>query len=337
VRKIADLLAANGQHEHDQLISVVGNSHFHVPFVELLALTECTVIAHDTRMVEFYMALRGIGGAEEVMMTALDSRGTTLNPTLNDQIDDMRLLQNLGLWEVTRRSKRFISHSVTCRELIKEQTGVFPELLPFANQRVPDGDITQMRRREARERVGFNDSVLHLVSFGYVDIRTKLNDLLIAAAGWLTLWGHSVSLHFAGGASESVSAELHAIATDMGVDDFTITGFLDEDHYQDYLLAADIGLQLRVSDFLGVSGPLSDLAAFGTTSIASEGLARDTNAPAYIHPVPSWISALQLAQEIERVAQTPVDAVEREQERLAYLRSMSPENYVSELLSILAN
>lgn len=337
VRGVSELLAANARHEHDELIAVIGNSHFHLPFVELLSLTECTVVSHDTRMVEFYMALRGKGGAEEVMVTTLEPGAQSLNPQLDDQIDDMRLLQNLGLWEVARRGKRFVTHSITCKDVIREQTGTQPFVLPFANQRVPQGDITESRRREARQRLGFSDNCLHLVSFGYVDVRTKLNDVLIASAAWLSHWGHKVNLTFAGGASEFVTAELNEQAEEMGVTGLTVTGFLEEHRYQDYLLAADIGLQLRVSDFLGVSGPLSDLSAFGTTSIASEGLARDTNAPSYVHRVPSWISALQLAQEIERVHEAPVDPAEREQSRLVYLKQMSPGNYVDQLLGILSS
>jgi hypothetical protein len=40
--------------------------------------------------------------------------------------------------------------------------------------------------------------------------------------------------------------------------------------FRDYLLAVDLGLQLRISPLLGVSGPLSDMAAYGTPSIARQ-------------------------------------------------------------------
>jgi glycosyltransferase involved in cell wall biosynthesis len=336
IRPVSDLLARNGHHDHDFLISVVGNSHFHLPFIELLTLTPCVVVAHDTRMVEFYMALRGIGGAEEVMLTSLDSPSARLHPTLEEQVADMRLLSNLGLWEIARRADSLIMHSVSCREMVAAQTGVTPHVLPFSNQRIPLGDVDNACRLQARERVGFTPEQLHLVTFGYVDLRTKLNDQLLAAAGWLTAWGHNVHITFAGGASEAVTEELMEIAGRLGVSNVKITGFLGESDYQDYLLAADIGIQLRVSDFLGVSGPLSDLAAFGTTGIATEGLARDISAPPYIHPVSVWSSGVQLAEEVLRVAGLPSDPEQRERERVEYLDRMSPTRYVQQLMQVLS-
>lgn len=335
IRPVSDLLARNGHHDHDFLISVVGNSHFHLPFIELLTLTPCVVVAHDTRMVEFYMALRGIGGAEEVMVTSLDSHSARLHPSLEEQVADMRLLSNLGMWEIARRAETLIMHSVSCREIIAQQTGVTPYVLPFSNQRIPVGDVNDARRQLARDRVGFTPEHLHLVTFGYVDVRTKLNDQILAAAGWLTAWGHNVQVTFAGGASEPVAEELMDIAGRLGVTRVTITGFLDEAAYQDYLFAADIGIQLRVSDFLGVSGPLSDLAAFGTTSIATAGLARDISAPSYIHPVSVWSSGVQLAEEVLRVAALPRDPEQRELDRQTYLASMSPGRYVEQLIEVL--
>jgi glycosyltransferase involved in cell wall biosynthesis len=247
----------------------------------------------------------------------------------------MRLLSNLGLWEIARRADSLIMHSLSCREMVVAQTGVTPYVLPFSNQRIPSGDVDNVRRLQAKERVGFTPEHLHLVTFGYVDLRTKLNDQLLAAAGWLTAWGHNVHITFAGGASEGVTEELMEIAGRLGVTNVEITGFLDEMDYQDYLMAADIGIQLRVSDFLGVSGPLSDLAAFGTTSIATEGLARDISAPPYIHPISVWSSGVQLAEEVLRVAELPSDPEQRERDREKYLDRMSPTRYVHHLMQVL--
>lgn len=339
---VSELLARNGEHEHDSLISVVGNSHFHLPFIELLSLTSCVVVAHDTRMIEFYTALRGIGGAEEVMLTSRESPvvGSHVNkmqPTMEEQISDMRLLQNMAMWEIARRAETLIMHSISCKELIHEQTGVMPHILPFAHYRNPLFSIADPQRQHAREQLGFSAETLHIVTFGYVDLRTKLNDQLIAAAGWLNAWGHNVHLTFAGGASDAVRNELLLAARNVGVQGVGITGYISELDYQNYLLAADVGIQLRVSDFLGVSGPLSDLAAFGTTSIGSSGLVRDVSAPAFVYPVSVWASALQLAEEIERVSAIPVDAQMREHERTDYVDRMSPKRYVDQLLAMLAS
>ena len=97
--RIDDVIARGS--DDDVFVSVVGNSHFHLPFLEVTERVESVVVSHDTRLVEMYMALRGRGGVEQVML-----RGTghaALSPSLDDQIDDMRLLENAGFWEVARR------------------------------------------------------------------------------------------------------------------------------------------------------------------------------------------------------------------------------------------
>ncbi|MDD2858729.1 MAG: FkbM family methyltransferase, partial [Candidatus Nanopelagicales bacterium] len=312
-----DALIADG-HDHDVLVSVVGNSHFHVPFIELLAGTDAVVIAHDTRMVEYYMALRGKGGVEQVMTRGQERRH--LDPPLDDQIDDMRLLQNAGFWEIARQSRLLVLHSPTAAGRIAHETGVQPRLLPFANQRVPHVEhITDELRAQARARLGFTDGLIHLGTFGYVDLRTKLTDVVVEAAAWLSQWGHPVSLHLAGSASDADAQALARRAQEAGIAEFTVTGFLTDEEFRDHLLAVDIGVQLRVSPLLGVSGPLSDLAAFGTTSIASAGLAIDVDTPAYVDRLPDEVSSLMVAEAIEHRIRSPFDSEVKEQQRLAYL------------------
>jgi len=327
-----DEVLAHG-HAHDAFISVVGNSHFHIPFIELLRTVDAVAVAHDTRMVEYYMAMRDRGGAEQVMLRGQSHRA--LSPPLDDQIDDMRLLQNAGFWEIAHQAQMLVLHSPTAAPRIEQETGVVPRLLPFANQRVPrEQEVTAQVRADARARLGFDESSVHLGSFGFIDLRTKLTDVVVEAAAWLTQWGHRVSLHLVGAASE---ADLHSLtrrAQEAGIAGFEITGFADDARFRDYLLAVDLGVQLRVSPLLGVSGPLSDLAAFGTSAIASTGLATDVDAPAYVDRLPDDVSSLMVAEAIERRLKHPHAAREREAQRVAYLAEKSPAAYARQLLAL---
>ena len=90
-----------------------------------------------------------------------------------------------------------------------------------------------------------------------------------------------------------------------------------------------------MSPLLGVSGPLSDLAAFGTTSIASSGLAIDVGTPDYVDRLPDDVSSLMVAEAIEHRLLHPIDADAREIQRLAYLDAMSPARYAQRLLGLL--
>ena len=97
----------------------------------------------------------------------------------------------------------------------------------------------------------------------------------------------------------------------------------------------DLGIQLRVSPLLGVSGPLSDLAAFGTPAVASRGLCVDVDPPAFIRPLPDSVSPVLLAEAVEVALEEPMSDVDREVLRRSYLDEKSPARYSEQLLAII--
>ena len=344
---IEELLADPDAADFDAIISVIGNSHFHLPFVELTSKRDCIVLAHDTRMIEFYLALRGVGGAQELMLKTADSDAPrTITPALDDQIEDMRLLQNAGLWEVSRRARAFITHSPTSAERIEKQTSITPRVLTFAHYRPSPQHLLhdhqaredrEQARDQARSRLGIDSdrTVLQLATFGFVDVRTKQIDTVLEAAGWLTSWGHLVALTIVGSASDGVAQELRERARSLNLSGFQITGYQSEERYQDWLLAVDLGVQLRVSPYLGVSGPLADMAAVGTPAVASAGLCRDVDAPAFIERLPDVVSPVTLAEAIERQVASPLPWNEIEALRRKYVQSHSPQRYAEQLMEVI--
>jgi FkbM family methyltransferase len=329
-----DSVIARGSTDHDVLVTVLGNSHFHTTFLEVMRQVDSVAVLHDTRMVEYYLALRGPGGVSDLMLRGTGRR--SLTPSLDEQINDMRLLQNAGLWEIAQRARALVMHSPCAAPLVEAQNGVRPFLLPFANQRVPETDtVTVEDRRAARARLGWADDRIHLGTFGYVDIRTKMTDLVVESAAWLQQWGHPVALHVAGSAQPTLAEQLHRRAREAGLVDFEITGFLSEEAFRDHLLAVDAGVQLRVSPVLGVSGPLSDLAAWGTPAVASMGLAIDVDTPDYVHRLPDEASPVMVAAAIEELIAQPADTKMREAQRRDYLDAKSAARYAEGLLRIL--
>jgi len=194
-------------------------------------------------------------------------------------------------------------------------------------------------RRDARGRLGFDEGTMagtvHIASFGFVDVRTKMTDVVLESAAWLSQWGHRVSLHLAGAASPAEVESLTTRAREAGIVNFRITGFLSDEEFRDYLLAVDLGLQLRISPLLGVSGPLSDLAAYGTTSIASNGLAVDVDTPGYVDRLPDDVSPVMVAEAIEYRLSHPIDHDKREWLRREYLARKAPARYAEQLLDLL--
>lgn len=322
--------------EFDAVILVMGNSHFHLPFEQALTHLHPIVVAHDTRIVEFYMALRSPGGAAAVMMRGQESG--VLVPPLDEQIDDMRLLQNAGFWEIAHRARTLVLHSPSAATRIEHETGVVPALLPFANQRVPDSEhVTRNMRDAARARLGLDPAQVHIATFGYIDPRTKLTDVVLEACGWLHDWGQPIHLHIVGAGSSHQVDELRRRASEVGLAGFTVTGFAPEAQFRDYLLGIDCAVQLRVSPLLGVSGPLSDLAAFGTTAVASSGLCLDVDTPEFITPLPTEASPVMIAQAIEHALAHPIPDERREDMRISYLSGKTPAAYARALLELALN
>jgi FkbM family methyltransferase len=326
--------------DFDVVVAVVGNSHFHLPFIDLARNVGCVVIAHDTRMSEFYLALRGPGGLANLMLHSADpSAPKSITPPIDHQVDDMRLLQNAALWEIARRAHTLVLHSPTSAQRIADQTDVSPVVLTFANYRAPaNGDLDPAARAAARARLGLvaeGDDVIQLGTFGFVDTRTKQIDSVLEAAGWLTQWGHAVRLTVVGSAPPELEKELRERAGELALEGFEVTGYQDEEHYRDWLLAVDLGVQLRVSPYLGVSGPLSDLAAVGTPAVGSAGLCADVDTPGFIEPLPDVVSPVMLAEAIERALASPMPWPERDRLRREYLDTHSAERYAEELLRVL--
>jgi len=334
---LLDRVAATGHHGHDVLISVIGNSHFHLPFLQLLSQTDAIALTHDTRLVELYLALRGPGGVIDLMLRGSDQ--AHLHPALDEQIADMRLLQSTALWEPARRAQALIAHTPVAADRITQETGVPVILLPFANQRRPDDvepgqpAVTQAMRTQARKRLALSPDQVHLASFGFVDARAKCSDVVVEAAAWLQQWGHPIALHLVGSAMPGVAHALQEQARTAGLKHFNITGFVDEATLRDYALSVDLGIQLRISPMLGVSGPLSDLAAFGTPAVASRGLAEDVGAPGYIDRLGDDLSPVLVAEAVEYRLRHPWDPANLERMHRDYLEAKSPARYAQLLLA----
>ena len=327
--------------DFDHIIVVLGNSSLHLPFFQLLDRVPAIVLSHDTRFVEFYAALRG-GGVEPLMLRTQDtSAPTAIYPPLSQQLADMRLIQNHAYWEVARQAQLVLLHTPTAVDRLERETGVRPIVLPFANYRAPDPkELTTEFREAARHRLGFDQhppDTLHLASFGFVDMRTKMADVVLESAIWLSDWGHRVSLTLVGEAESHVQQQLQERAQEAELFDFRITGYTNEDSYRDYLAAIDLGLQLRISPYLGVAGALSDLAARGRVSLGSRGVCQDVGTPDFIDRLPDAISPITVAQAIEYRWTNMPDPQSVENMRIEYLDQTSPQRYAQLLVQHLSN
>ena len=121
------------------------------------------------------------------------------------------------------------------RSASRPRPGVALRLLPFANYRRPREDVITARCAPTRaQRLGFDERPsphVHLASFGFVDIRTKLTDVVVESAAWLSQWGHRVSLHLVGSRARRRSrrSSLARGAARRASSSFEITGYVSDE------------------------------------------------------------------------------------------------------------
>jgi FkbM family methyltransferase len=327
-RPIAD--AFDDAARHDAFVSVVGNSHFHLPMLSLLRRTGGVVLAHDSKMVELYAASHGPSAARRLI------GGLPYEEHLFHQQVWANAYPNLGFAEIAGAASAIILHSPGAAARVATETGITTAFVPFVPLRHPKGGIMALdaRRQAARRAIGFDEGAIHIVSVGIIDPRTKLNDLILEAGLWMRTWKEDVHLHFVGGSdrqSEIVSGMLER-SREGGDDWFHVTGHVEERELDRYLSAADVIVQLRAGDIPMLSAPIADAAAYGTRALGSLLLLEDDALPAYVEAAPTFPSPLTLAEQLRDITHRPRDPQEMEAQRRAYLEARNPRSYAASFL-----
>lgn len=333
VRPMTDAYDAVGA--HDSFVSVLGNSHFHIPMLSLLRHSGGVALAHDSKMVELYAMVEGHTAAANLMNSGMTTQGTTFSITEQIQGNNYG---NLGYGEIAEMASAVLFHSPGAAARVREETGKPTHVLPFVPLRQPAGsEPLSVRREAARQYLGFDDDSIHLISIGIIDPRTKLHDLIVEAALWLRMWGHNLHLHFVGSAGGALGAVPQMIerSREGGDDWFHVTGFVPEAHLRRYMSAADLMVQLRTGNVPMLSAPVADAAAFGTPVLASALLREDSALPPFVQSVGGSLSPLTLAERLAAMIADRVAPKQLDIERLEYLSIRNPDNYARELLNVL--
>ena len=108
-----------------------------------------------------------------------------------------------------------------------------------------------------------------------------------------------------------------------------VSGWTEADRYRQYMIATDVGIQLRTHGFGGLSGALMDCIAAGVPVVANVDLADSMESPAFVRRVPDVLNPIDIAdavaEQLSKVAS--YRAREHEAQRAEYVRSRSPERY----------
>lgn len=316
-------------------ICVMGNSFHHKEIHDHLMQFGGACIAHDARQIDYYFHERGPQVALEIARREL---GRDVDQAeLTRWLVNQRELPTLFLSELVDAAKPLIVHSTTTADEIRRLYGVSPKLLPFAqynesvlNRLEPDS------RAATRRRLSLRDKSVVLVTFGIVS-HDKAPHEIIHALNLLRMWGVDAELVFCGMANPDMLELINSLATRHGISDYvrTFTKSIDSATYRDYLVAADVGIQLRTYFMGGLSGALNDCIAAAMPSIANSHLARAMQAPAFVRQVPDGLSSLMIGEAVLDILSSGHNVERPIAAAKAFAQERSPEAYCRGLLEAL--
>ncbi|MGH7086138.1 MAG: glycosyltransferase, partial [Acetobacteraceae bacterium] len=226
----------------DRVVSVLGNSDFHLGIFRLLLRHGGAAIAHDARMLGFYRTLLGMERSRAVASAELGRPVTAAE--IESWLADEGSLPTLFYGELAAACTPLIFHSPLTARLAAGRYGIPPLWLPFAlYRRWSEEALQPAERQAARARLGLPPEEVVLASFGYVQA-TKHPEACIWALAMLSGWKVPVRLVFVG-ALVGDRAGLSALVQRLELSDRVsfLDGYTGEAEYRDWLLAADIGIQ----------------------------------------------------------------------------------------------
>ena len=319
---------------YDNIVAIVGNSHFHTQIIELHNRFGGPCLIHDNRLAELYNWIRGPEGFQELASRSLgrivsfeESQSWIRNPgTLPSPFFD----------ELVPHAQPLIVHSRGIQAKILDQYKVEAKYLPFCVYRDFSKELlTSEAKQIARRRLGIADDVLAVITLGIVN-HTKGPQQCIQAIGLARQAGINAELYFVGSAS-GMESQIHEWAANAKVHDKVhLCGeWVDSVKYTDFVVAADLAIQLRNHFFGGLSGAMLDCIASGLITIANDDLAEALDSPSSVLRISDELSEKELSNQIIH-AHTSLDLDHRlTVEREAYLQSHSFDHYAVKMLEVL--
>ncbi len=322
----------------DRVVAVMGNSEFHLEIFSRLLRHGGAAICHDVRLLGLYRYLLGQDRAREAAASELGR--TVAAAEIEAWLADESKLPALFLGELASACAPLIFHSRPAARLAAERYGTPENFLPFALYRPWRAEaLAAPARAAARARLGIAPGEILLASFGYVHA-SKFPQDCIWALEMLRGWKIPARLVFVGavlgdGLGESLAPR--ALARRLALEPFVhfLAGYVSEASYREWLLAADLGVQLRGFGSGHVSGALADCIGAGLPSVANAELAEVLEAPSYVRRIPDPISPLLLANALADLLAEGMHANRPLAARDAYAASHDFARYAERLAAVL--
>jgi glycosyltransferase involved in cell wall biosynthesis len=271
-------------HEYDRVLYQFGNSAYHEYEFELLERYPGTVVLHDF-FLSGVVAHREMHGAKQPYWSKAlyDSHGWhALAQRVHAAKPGDVIYRYPANFEILERSQGVVVHSAYALRLAREwygrDAGRDWALVPLPRTAAAAGD-----RRAARERLGLPADDFIVCSFGLLG-PIKLNHRLLHA------WQASplaaapgCQLFFVGEPQRSAYGKSFEAELALHESNVRVTGWVDNEAYQDWLDAADLAVQLRSMSRGETSAAVLDCMNHGLPTIANrEGSMADLDPEAVL-------------------------------------------------------
>ena len=320
--------------DYDQVLSVVGNSHFHTRIIEAQVTHGGPCLIHDNRLAELYNWWKG---PEFFQNMASKSLGRNVSfAEAQEWVSDPGKLPSMFYDELIQKAKPLIVHSRGIQRHVKAQYGIDAQYLPFCVYRhFSDELLTADAKAAARRRLGIPSDTIAIISLGIVSSVKAPKQCIEALAG-VRQRGINAHLYFVGSAAGQEDY-VQELGVRFGVRDAVhLCGdWVDEQLYNDYVIAADMAIQLRTHFFGGLSGALLDCIASGLITVANDDLAEAMDAPNYVLRISDRLEPQEIARSIfAAVAERDFNARLNTQ-RSQYLEEHSFVTYAKQFVELL--
>jgi glycosyltransferase involved in cell wall biosynthesis len=207
--------------------------------------------------------------------------------------------------------------------------------LPHAIQHVmPEGQISTAGRMGVRAMLGIPADRIVIASCGAVNAAKRAADVVFALCH-LHDWGLEAHLYFVGEVDGDSESRLLDVASRLGLEDCVhFSGRVSEERYLQYLAAADVGVQLRLTLFGQLSGAVIDCIAAALPTVVPSSLGAGLEAPSFVARIPDTYTSLDVASALERVIASGRDSIDQEEWR-DFVDAHSFERYGRNLAYIL--
>ena len=262
--------------EFDCVIYNIGNSPFHSSAAQLLEVLPGIVILHDFFLSSMIWHRSVSGGRGETFREVLErEHGLSALATHDDDDwakESARRLFPCSL-SILKGAEAIVSHSRASKALASQHyrgtTRAPWYVLPMPIARV---EVSLSERAAARKRLGLSDECVLVVSLGFV-ADTKLSvELAEACRIAAEKLNRPLVLRLVGGCGDAKYRSLVESAIRGPENEATsvITGFVPPETYTDYLLGADLAVQLRRDSRGETSKAQLDCMAFGVPCIVNK-------------------------------------------------------------------